>query len=382
LTCPGFVRHTKRIHMTPRILTINPGSTSTRASLFEGGACLLDVELAHPRAELDLFPRVMDQLEYRLEHLFLHLGEPGAQSGERLGRLDAVAGRGGFLKPMPGGVYAVSEAMLQELREAPTGEHASNLGAYLAGEFARRAGCPAFVVDPVVTDELDDVARPTGLPDISRRTIFHALGQRGAAREAAERLGIPYESGRFVAAHLGGGISVGAHRLGRVADVTNAMDGEGPFSPERSGALPLLPVLDLLDSGEHSICSLRQALTSRAGLTAHLGVSDLRQVEAMIDAGDERARAVFEAMAYNIAKHVASMLPALRGPADAIVFTGGMARSERLMRTLAGLVGWIARVEVVTGVEEMSSMCRGALLALRGVLPVRRYPPAGEDARP
>ena len=358
--------------MIPRILTINPGSTSTRATLFEGGACLRDVEIAHPQAELAGFLSVMEQLGYRLEALAARLGD--------VGHLDAVAGRGGFLRPIPGGVYAVSQAMLDELAQSRRGEHASNLGAFLALEFARRAGCPAFVVDPVATDELDDVSRLTGLPEISRSTIFHALGQRGAAREAAARLGLKYEAGRFVVAHLGGGISVGAHRLGRVVDVTNAMDGEGPFSPERSGALPLLPVLDLLDSGAHSICSLRRALTTKAGLTAHLGVSDLRTVEAMIEAGDAKASAVFEAMAYNIAKHAASMLPALRGPADAVVFTGGMARSGRLMAALKELLGGLARVEVVTGVEEMSSMFRGALLALMGELPVQAYPPGAEDA--
>jgi butyrate kinase len=353
--------------MKKRILTINPGSTSTKAVLFEGDVAVRTVELEHTRDEMIRFERVMDQLQYRTSGLRAGLGD--------LGHLDAVVGRGGFLAPVPGGVFAVSEAMLDELRQAPHGEHASNLGAFLARKFADKHQCPALVVDPVATDELMDVARLTGFPNISRRTIFHALGQRGAAREAASRLGIDYGHGRFIVAHLGGGISVGAHLKGRVVDVTNAMDGEGPFSPERSGALPLLPVLRLLESGQYSIGQLKAAITTGGGLLAHLGTSDLRLVEARINAGDEKARLVFEAMVYNIAKAVASMAPALEGRVEAVVVTGGMARSTRLTHELTRLVAFLGPVVVVTGVEEMQAMARGALLALAGELEVQTYPP-------
>uniref|UniRef100_A0A7C4AHF3 Probable butyrate kinase n=1 Tax=Fundidesulfovibrio putealis TaxID=270496 RepID=A0A7C4AHF3_9BACT len=354
-----------------RILTINPGSTSTRAVLFADGATAWDVEIAHPRDWLAGFPRIMDQLEPRRELLARAIAEHGGT-----GPLDAVVGRGGFLGPMPGGVYAVNQAMLEELAQRPTGQHASNLGAFLAVAFAREHGCPALVVDPVVTDELDDRARLTGLPAIARRTVFHALGQRGAAREAAARLGLDYAAGRFVVAHLGGGISVGAHRLGRVADVTNAMDGEGPFSPERCGALPVLPVLALLESGEWTPAALRAVLIGRAGLSAHLGESDLRVVEARMDAGDAQAANVFEAMAYAVAKTIASMTPALEGPVDAVVLCGGMARSKRLCARITELAGFLGRVEVVTGVEEMAAMALGAQLMLTGRVPLRDYPPA------
>lgn len=357
--------------MTHRILTINPGSTSTKAVLFEGGTCLFEVELSHDRNELGRFARVIDQLEHRVERLKTELGDLAT-----FGKLDAVVGRGGFLAPIPGGVYAVSQTMLDELRVAAHGDHASNLGAFMASEFAALLNCPALIVDPVATDELMDAARLTGLPEAPRRSIFHALGQRGAAREAARRLGLDYERGRFIVAHLGGGISVGAHLKGRVVDVTNALDGEGPMSPERSGALPLLPVLKLIEDGVYTPAQLREVLTRRAGLAAHLGESDLRRVEARMDEGDEKARKVFEAMAYGVAKAVASMAPALEGRVEAVVFTGGMARSTRLTHALTRLTAYLGPVVVVAGLEEMETMARGAELALSGKLPVQRYPPA------
>lgn len=356
--------------MRARILAINPGSTSTKAVLFEDDTPVRTVELDHPAADLAPFATILDQLPHRMERLTRELGGPKA-----LGRLDAVVGRGGFLAPMPGGAYAVGQAMLDDLRAARFGEHASNLGAFMAREVALKHHCPALVVDPVVTDELMDKARITGLPEISRRTIFHALGQRGAAREAARRLGLDYVHGRFIVAHLGGGISVGAHLKGQVVDVTNAMDGEGPFSPERSGALPLLPVLNLIESGAYSVAGLRTALTTRAGLRAHLGTADLREACALADAGDEKARLVLDAMAYAIAKAVGSMAPALEGRVEAVVLTGGMARSTRLTHEITRLTAYLGPVVVVTGLEEMAAMARGALLALSGELPIQEYPP-------
>lgn len=356
--------------MKTRILAINPGSTSTKAVLFEDGAPLRTVEITHPAAELARHATVMDQLEFRLAGVRGELGEPGP--------LDAVVGRGGFLAPIPGGAYAVGEAMLGDLRQARYGEHASNLGAFMALEFARAANCPALVVDPVVTDELMDEARLTGLPEIQRRSVFHALGQRGSAREAARRLGLDYERGRFIVAHMGGGVTVGAHRLGRVADVTNGIDGEGPFTPERSGALPIVPLLDMIERGEKTPAELRRAVTRGSGLLAHLGTSDLRQAETRIAGGDDKARLVFDAMAYAIAKAIASMAPALTGHVDAVVLTGGMARSTRLTHALTRLTAFLGPVVVVTGVEEMAAMARGAALALEGKLPVQAYPPTAD----
>lgn len=357
--------------MTTRILAINPGSTSTKAVLFADGERLADVEIAHPHALLAACPTVMDQLEARITALREALDKALGETGP----LSAVVGRGGFLAPLPGGAYQVSEAMLAELRVAAHGEHASNLGAFMAVEFAAAHGCPALVVDPVATDELMDEARVTGLPFISRRSIFHALGQRGAAREAARRLGVDYATGRFVVAQLGGGVSVGAHREGRVVDVTNALDGEGPFTAERSGALPLLPLLALIESGERTPAGLRAELTRNAGLKAHLGTSDLREVEARIETGDEAARLVFAALAYNVAKSLASMAPALEGRVDAVVLTGGMARSARLVDEITRLAGFLGPVVAVTGLEEMQTMADGAARALSGQAPILAYPP-------
>jgi butyrate kinase len=380
--------------MKTRILAINPGSTSTKAVLFEDGLPSRAVEITHPADELARHARVMGQLGLRMAAVRAGLGDPGP--------LDAVVGRGGFLAPIPGGVYAVGEAMLGDLRQARYGEHASNLGAFMALEFAseddaRRAvsadaapsaagpdagtaghaprGCPAVVVDPVVTDELMDEARLTGLPELRRRSVFHALGQRGAAREAARRLGIDYGRGRFIVAHMGGGITVGAHRQGRVLDVTNGIDGEGPFTPERSGALPIVPLLDMIERGEKTPAELRRAVTRGSGLLAHLGTSDLREVEARIAGGDEKARLVFDAMAYAVAKAIASMAPALEGRVEAVVLTGGMARSTRLIHALTRFTAFLGPVVVVTGVEEMAAMEMGARLALEGKLPVQGYPP-------
>jgi len=353
--------------MSQRILAVNPGSTSTKAALFVDGALVRCEEALHPAAELARFERVLDQLSLRLEALEALLGE--------LGPLDMVVGRGGFLAPLPGGVWAVDEAMLEELRLAPRGEHASNLGAFMARHFADRAGCPAVIADPPVTDELTDEARLTGLPGVSRRAIFHALSQRGAAREAASRLGMAYEAARLVVAHLGGGVSVGAHRLGRVVDVTNAIDGEGPLSAQRAGALPLLPVLAMIERGERTPAQLRAQIVSGGGLLAHLGTDDLRQAQAAMEAGDAHAGLVLRAMAHGVAKAAWSMGAALEGRPDAVVLTGGMARSAWLTGEIARRVAALAPVEVVIGQEELETMARWAELALAGSPPPRAYPP-------
>lgn len=378
-----------------RILTINPGSTSTKVVLFEGGKAVRDVDIQHAKTELAGFRRVIDQLDYRRAAVRAALrgdaaerptdvsespnDRGGAGVREGLGPLDAVVGRGGLLAPMPGGTYAVDDAMLDDLRTARHGEHSSNLGAILALEFARELGCPAYVVDPIVTDELDPVARVTGLPGVERRSVFHALSQRGAAREAARRLKVRYEDENFIVAHLGGGISIGAHRRGRVVDVVNALDGEGPFSPERSGTLPVQALLGLVARSDSSPSALGRLLATHAGLYALLGTNDLRQVEAMVDGGDQHAGLVFAAMAYNVAKHIASLAPVFADqdtlPLRAVVLTGGMAKSPRLTTAIATRVAFLAPVVVVTGLEEMAVMAAGAERVLRGEALVQRYQP-------
>ncbi|EPR43361.1 butyrate kinase [Desulfovibrio sp. X2] len=356
-----------------RILAINPGSTTTKLALFEDETALLSVEIAHPKDALLAVPRVAEQQELRAQAV----REALALYPAACGRVDAVVGRGGLLAPIPGGTYAITEPMLEVLASARHGEHACNLGAPLALEFAAEYGCPAFIVDPPVTDEMEPVARLTGLPGITRRSVFHALSQRGAAREAARRHGLTYGENNFIVAHLGGGISIGAHRRGKVVDVINALDGEGPFSPERAGHVPILRVLPMLERGELDPEGLRTLLLTRGGLFAHLGTNDLREVEARIAAGDEAARLVFDALAYNIAKDAASFAPVFAGPDGldlaAVVVTGGMARSPRMADALVSALSFLAPVEIVTGLEEMHALAQGALLALRGEVPMRSY---------
>ncbi len=363
--------------MGKRVLTVNPGSTSTRAVLFEDGQAVTPVELIHEKADLAPFARVLDQENFRFGAVWEALEKKASGAAPRL---DAVVGRGGLLAPVPGGVYAINAAMLEDLRQTKYGEHACNLGAFLAVTFAERAGCPAYVVDPVTTDELIPEARITGLPEIERRSLFHALSQRGAARTVARRLGLDYEREGFVVAHLGGGVTVGAHDCGRVVDVTNALDGEGPFTPERSGRLPLAPVLDRLENGDWSVEGLRRIMQREAGLFALLGDNDLRVVEKRMDAGDERAARVFRSLAYNIAKDVGAMASVLHGPGRvnslaAVVLAGGMARSGRLVRELEARLKFLAPVLAVSGLEEMEVMAEGAFRALSGRAAVKEYAP-------
>ena len=357
-----------------KILAINPGSTSTKAALFHEGVALVSLELPHPKEELSAYPRAMDQMAFRSQTIRAALTRAQAD----LSGLSAVVGRGGLLAPLPGGVYAITEPLLEDLRQARYGEHACNLGAPLAREFALEAGCPAFIVDPPVTDEMDEVARITGFPEIKRRSVFHALSQRGAARKAARSLGLAYARASFIVAHLGGGISIGAHRQGRVVDVINALDGEGPFSPERSGRLPLLRVLDFIQEHNCDLPALRERVLTRSGLYAHLGSNDLRQAEERMLSGDRQAALVDKALVYNIAKEISSLLPVFATGAgglalDAVVLTGGMARSSRLVECVRASLAFGAPVLAVTGLEEMEVLAEGAALALSGEVPVQIY---------
>ena len=349
------------------ILVINPGSTSTRLALHDGKTLVASREFQHDKEELAALGPVMAQMDFRMAAIRKVLSESVVYQGS----LTAVAGRGGLLRPLEGGVYKVSDEMIDDLQQARYGEHPCNLGAVLAREVAREHGVDAFIVDPVVTDEMADVARMTGLPTIRRRSLFHALSQRGAARTVAARLGVSYRESNFIVCHMGGGISVGAHRKGRVVDVINALDGEGPFSPERTGGLPVLPVLDMVERDGLDPAEIREIVQRRGGLFAHLGTNDLREVVRRMDEGDGAARSVFQAMAYTIAKSIASLVPALaddRGRADlaGVVLTGGMARSEVLTGELTRLCRCLGPVEVVAQDEEMEALATGVVRVLRG----------------
>ena len=363
--------HIHRMHHT--ILAINPGSTSTKVGLFQGASCIWQSEAAHSKTELERFDRVTDQREYRLRAVMSMLD----QHGTSLDDLDCVVGRGGLLPPIPGGTYSVSRAMLKDLHSALHGEHPCNLGAILADELAGPRNLPAFIVEPPTCDDLAPVCRITGHPDIVRRSLFHALSQKAVVRHAARDLNIPVSDTRMIVAHMGGGISIGAHRKGRVVDVINGLDGEGPFTAERTGGLPLLPLLDLIREGA-SIEELRAVITRRGGLWALLGTNDLREVTARMDK-DPKAALVFDALAYNIAKGIASMAVPLMGdaggPVHAVILTGGMARCSRLITAITKRISFIAQVLTYPETDELSALATGAELALQGRDKVREYPP-------
>jgi butyrate kinase len=350
-----------------RILTINPGSTSTKIALFEDETPVFVETIHHSSQEIAAFEHIADQYEMRHETIVALLQEKGVD----LKALDAVVGRGGVLRPIPSGTFAVNEKMLGELRAPKEREHASNLGAILAYEIASAADTSAFIVDPVCVDEFDPIARVSGLPDIERRSLSHALNLKAVARRAAKEMGKEYSEVNLVVAHLGGGISVAAHRQGRQVDVNQALDGTGPFAPERSGGLPVGDVVRMCYSmppfeGVHlTYEEMFKKLAGEGGLVAHVGTNDALEVERRITAGDGHARLVYEAMAYQIAKEIGLMATVLKGDIDAIVITGGLARSDMLLSWIQERVAWIAPIMVYPGEDEMLSMAQGVLRVLR-----------------
>lgn len=352
-----------------QLLVINPGSTSTKISLFVGSEERHTESLSHSVDELASYATVADQAPLRREAIDAFLSEHRIDPAG----LAAVVARGGLLRPVEGGVYRVTDAMVADLRSARYGSHASNLGGVLARAIADPLGIPAYIADPVVVDELDEVARLSGLPDLPRRSIFHALNQKSAAREACSRLGLRYESANLIVAHLGGGVSVGAHRSGRVVDVNNALDGEGPFSPERAGTLPAWQLVELALSGRHDRAALKRMITGAGGVVAYAGTNDVRELIRRRDAGEHDATLVLAAMCYQIAKEVASHGATLAGAVDAVVLTGGMAHNEWIVESVGARVAFLGPVVVVPGEREMVSLASAAGAALRGEVEVREY---------
>lgn len=325
-------------------------------------------ELSHPPAELARYERIWDQYLMRKDRVASFLEGQGIP----LSSLSAVVGRGGLLKPVPGGTYLVNAAMLEDLRRGVQGEHASNLGGILAYGIAHVSGLPAYVVDPVSTDELGDLARVTGVPDLERTSLAHALNMRWMGRKAAQALGKPYNECNLIIAHLGMGISVAAHQGGRMIDTNNAHE-TGPFSPERAGTLPVGDLVRLCFSGKHTERELVRKLTTEAGLVAYLGTKEFTEVERRIEQGDPVARLVYEAMAYQIAKEIGAMAVILKGEVDGVVLTGPLAHSTLLLGWIQGRVSWIGPVMVYPGGEENRALAAGALRVLRGEEEARTY---------
>jgi len=353
------------------VLTINPGSTSTKIALYDDDRQRFEQNLPHTADELARFPRVADQFGFRRDLILGAL----AGRGVALGTIDAVVGRGGLVKPIPSGVYEVNEALRRELTHAPQGEHASNLGGLLAADLAPllKPGARAFIADPVVVDELADVARLTGHPAFGRVSIFHALNQKAVARKYAAEVGKKYEELNLIVAHLGGGVSVGAHEKGRVIDVNNALYGEGPFSPERTGTIPARQLADLCFSGEYSHDEVKKMIAGGGGVVAHLGTNDTRAVRQRAEAGEARARLVLDAMAYNVAKEIGAMAAVLAGRVDAILLTGGVIHGAITRDYIRERVAFIAPVHAYPGEDEMGALAASGLRVLRGDVEPKIY---------
>ncbi len=351
--------------MPSLVLAVNPGATSTKLALYEDDQLISSETLLHDPGYLAPHHHVIDQLPLRLSAVRSWLQTQLDRRAARVGfnRLAGIAARGGLLHPIPSGTYTVDEAMLKDLRDPETRQHASNLGALIAAELSSEYVVDAYCVDPVSVDEMDDLARVSGLPELERRSLGHALSMKAVARQAAAELGRPYAELNLVVVHLGSGISVAAHRMGRMVDVNNAND-QGPFSPERVGTLPLTGLLKLCAS--QPIERLRHRFWGGGGLMAHLGTNDGREVERRIAEGDDRALLVFRAMAYQVAKEIGAMVAVLGTAPDAIVITGGLAHSERFVRWLAERVSFLGRVIVYPGEEEMRALALGVLRVLRG----------------
>ncbi|MBS3995401.1 MAG: butyrate kinase [Alkaliphilus sp.] len=345
-----------------RILAINPGSTSTKIAIFDNEKSVLEIVLRHSTEEINQYARISDQYEFRKNVILDNLNE----NGINITKLSAVVGRGGLLKPIEGGTYAVGDRMLEDLKVGVLGEHASNLGGILANEIAKQLNIPAFITDPVVVDELDDIARISGMPEIPRISIFHALNQKAVARCAARELGKSYSSCNVIVAHLGGGISVGAHKQGKVVDVNNALDGEGPFSPERTGGLPIMDMAKMCFSGNYTEAEIKKMLKGNGGLVAYLGTNDGREVGKMIQEGDKYAELIYKAMAYQVAKEIGSCAAVLKGKVDTIVLTGGIAYDKDFVKWVSDRVSFIAPIAIYAGEEEMTALAEGALRVLRG----------------
>ncbi|KGG80104.1 butyrate kinase [Caloranaerobacter azorensis H53214] len=345
-----------------RLLIINPGSTSTKIAIYDNEKPVLEETLRHSTEELSKYSKIYDQYEFRKNIILETLNEKGIN----LTKLSAVVGRGGLLKPIAGGTYKVNERMLEDLKVGVLGEHASNLGGILAHEIASQLNIPAFIVDPVVVDEMEEVARISGMPELERKSIFHALNQKAVARRAAKELGKAYNEVNLIVAHLGGGISVGAHKNGRVIDVNNALDGEGPFSPERTGGLPVGDLVKLCFSGKYTLAEMKKKIKGNGGLVAYLGTNDAREVIKMIENGDKKAELVYKAMAYQVAKEIGSLAAVLEGKVDGIILTGGIAYDKRFTKWIIDRVSFISKVFVYPGEDEMIALAEGGLRVLRG----------------
>jgi len=352
------------------ILAINPGSTSTKLGIFEEENLLFDITLRHSNDEISGYKKITDQYSFRKELIIKELKERAVD----FSRIVAVVGRGGLVKPIESGIYEVNEAMKRDLRAGLMGEHASNLGGLIADDIAGELpGARAFIVDPVVVDELEPVARLAGHPEFKRVSIFHALNQKAVARAYAKSVGKKYEDMNLIVAHMGGGISVGAHRRGKVIDVNNALNGDGPFSPERSGGLPAGQLVEKCFSGKYTMEEVKAMITGKGGMVAYLGTNNFMEICKMAEGGDKDAKLVRDAASYQISKEIGAMAAVLKGEVDAIILTGGMAYQESNTSLIRDYVAFIAPLTIYPGEDELKALSYNGLLAIRGEIEIKEY---------
>lgn len=353
------------------VLAINPGSTSTKIAVFN---CdyekLFQENIKYTAEELAPFASITDQYEFRKDGILTKLKEAGID----ISKIKIVVGRGGLVKPIESGMYEVNEAMINDLKAGILGQHASNLGGLIADDIAKNIpGAKAFIADPVVVDELQDIARITGHPACEKVSIFHALNQKAIARAHAKNQNKDYNKMNLIVAHLGGGISVGAHYQGRVIDVNQALDGDGPFTPERSGGLPTGALIKICFSGKYSYNDVKKMLTGQGGLVAYLGTNDAQKVENMVKDGDEKAALIYKAMAYQIAREIGSAAAVLKGKVEAILFTGGIAYDKTFIEWIKEYVEFIAPIFVYPGEDEMKALAFNGINFLKGESQIKEY---------
>ena len=345
-----------------RVMAINPGSTSTKLGLYDNEKSIFKDTIRHDTKLLAKFSSIPEQKDFRRESIMESLEAAGLDFNS----LDAIAGRGGILKPIPSGVYTINERMLEDLHTYTAAFHASVLGALIAKEIGDPLGIPSFIVDPVVVYEMDPITRLSGMPDVERINSFHALNHKAIARHCAAELGKPYDECRFVVAHLGGGITIGAHRDGKVVDVNDGLKGEGPFSPDRCGGVPVMAIIDLCYSGKYTQAELHKKVIGKGGMLDYLGTGEVTEVVKRIEGGDEFAALVLDSMIYQVCKEIGAMAVVLDCELDAVILTGGIAYSSRIVDSIIKRVGKLGPVRVYPGEDELWALTSGVLRVLQG----------------
>ena len=355
--------------MAVKSLIINPGSTSTKIGVFEDETLLFEETLRHSTEEIAQYASIVDQKDFRKEIITNLLKSKDFD----INSLGMVVGRGGMLKPIPGGTYAVTDDLLEDLKIGKQGQHASNLGGILAREIADSIGVPSFIVDPVVVDEMCDLARYSGVPELPRTSVFHALNQKAVAKRYAKETGKAYDTLNLIVVHMGGGVSVGAHLNGRIIDVFNALDGDGAFSPERAGGAPVGALIKMCFSGQYTEKEVYKKFVGNGGFNAYLGTNDMRDVEKAVLAGDAKATEIRDAFVFQVSKDIGSMATVLNGKVDQIVVTGGIAYDKGVVAGLRERCEWIAPFTIYPGEDELLALVQGGLRVVNGEEEAMKY---------